>query len=258
MNFLTQGALSGSMPEMECETILDLRVNRVSMDQALEAIQGFIAARVPRHVVTADASMAIIARGDRDLHSIVERADLITPDGAGILWASKLLGFPLRHKVSGVDMVGKLCALSVEHGYRLYFLGAAPGVAQAAADKLRIAYPGTQIVGLHDGYFTKEQEPALLEEISAAKPDVLLVAFGIPKQEKWIDAHKSSLGVPVSIGIGGSFDVYSGLVQRAPLWMQRNGLEWLHRLSKNPKKIGKVMTLPQFALLILRRKIFGR
>ena len=243
---------------METETILGLRVNRVSMDQALEAIAGYIAERSPRHIVTADASMAIIARGDKDLHAIVERADLITPDGAGILWASKLLGFPLQHKVSGVDMVGKLCELSAERGYRLYFLGAAPGVAEAAAEKLRLKFPGTQIVGVHDGYFTKEQEPALLDEIAAAKPDVLLVAFGIPKQEKWIDAHKAALGVPVSIGIGGSFDVYSGLVQRAPLWMQRNGLEWLHRLSKNPKKIGKVMTLPKFALLILRRKVFGR
>lgn len=243
---------------METETILGLRVNRVSMDQALEAIAEFIAERSPRHVVTADASMAIIARGDKDLHAIVEHADLVTPDGAGILWASKLLGFPLHHKVSGVDMVGRLCELSAERGYRLYFLGAAPGVAEAAAEKLRLKFPGAQIVGVHDGYFTKEQEPALLDEIAAAMPDVLLVAFGIPKQEKWIEAHKAAIGVPVSIGIGGSFDVYSGLVQRAPLWMQRNGLEWLHRLSKNPKKIGKVMTLPKFALLILRCKVFGR
>ncbi len=243
---------------MESETILGLRVNRVSMEGALEVIERFIAEGMPRHVVTADASMAIIARGDQALHSIVERADLVTPDGAGILWASKLLGFPLQHKVSGVDIVARLCPLSAEHGYRLYFLGAGPGVAEAAAEKLRAAYPGAQIVGVHDGFFTREQEPALVAEIAATKPDVLLVALGIPKQEKFIDAHKAALQVPVLIGIGGSFDVHSGMVQRAPLWMQKNGLEWLHRLAKNPKKIGKVMTLPQFAILILRRKIFGR
>ena len=139
----------------------------------------------------------------------------------------------------------------------MFFLGAAPGVAEEAAANLRARFPGAQIVGTHDGYFTPEQEPDVLARIKAAMPDVLLVAFGIPKQEKWITRHKAALNVPVSIGIGGSFDVYSGRVQRAPVWMQEHSLEWLHRLASNPKKIGKVMTLPQFVLLALRQRFLG-
>lgn len=201
--------------------------------------------------------MAVIARQDAELRGIVAGADLVTPDGAGILWASRLLRTPITHKVSGVDLVAHLCRLSAEQGYRLFFLGAAPNVAEEAAAKLRERYPGAQIVGTRDGFFKPEQEPQVLAQIKAAAPDVLLVAFGIPKQEKWIARYKETLGVPVSIGIGGSFDVYSGRVKRAPVFMQKHGFEWLHRLASNPKKIGKVMTLPKFVLLALRQRLLG-
>ena len=237
--------------------ILGLRVDRISADAALAAIHGFIAAGTPAHIVTADASMAVLARGDADLKAIVDGAALVTPDGAGILWAGRLLGTPIRHKVSGVDLVATLCQNSAKTGTRIFFFGAAPGVAAEAADKMRERFPGTNIVGTRDGFFTPADAPQIVAEIKAARPDVLLVAFGIPKQEKWIQAHKAALGVPVLIGVGGSFDVHSGRVSRAPVWMQRSSLEWLYRLSKNPKKIGKVMTLPRFALLALRQRFLG-
>ena len=237
--------------------ILGLRVDRVSADEALAAIHGFIAAGTPAHVVTADASMAVLARGDAALNAIVDGAALVTPDGAGILWAGRLLGTPITHKVSGVDLVATLCQNSAKSGTRIFFFGAAPGVAAEAADKMRARFPGTNIVGTRDGFFQPADETQIVAEIKAARPDVLLVAFGIPKQEKWIQAHKAALGVPVLIGIGGSFDVHSGRVSRAPVWMQRSSLEWLYRLSKNPKKIGKVMTLPRFALLALRQRFLG-
>lgn len=242
---------------MDSVTIVGLRVDRLSVDEVLERLGNYIAERAPRHVVTADASMAVIARDDADLSAIVAGADLVTPDGAGILWASRLLRTPIRHKVSGVDLVGHLCRLSAERGHRLFFLGAGPGVADEAAASLRRRYPGAQIVGTRDGYFSAAQEPDVVAQIKQAAPDVLLVAFGIPKQEKWITRHKAVLGVPVSLGIGGSFDVYSGRVRRAPVWMQSAGLEWLHRLAANPKKIGKVMTLPKFVLLALRQRFRG-
>jgi len=242
---------------MDSVTIVGVRVDRLSVDEVLERLGGYIKARAPRHIVTADASMAVIARDDADLSAIVAGADLVTPDGAGILWASRLLRTPITHKVSGVDLVGHLCRLSAERGYRLFFLGAGPGVAEEAAANLRQRYPGAQIVGTRDGYFTADQEPDVVAQIKAAAPDVLLVAFGIPKQEKWITRHKAALGIPVSLGIGGSFDVYSGRVMRAPLWMQKHGFEWLHRLAANPKKIGKVMTLPKFVLLALRQRFLG-
>jgi N-acetylglucosaminyldiphosphoundecaprenol N-acetyl-beta-D-mannosaminyltransferase len=242
---------------MDSVSILGLRVDRASSDEVLEKIRGYIAERRPRHLVTADASMAVIARRDTELCEIVRNADVVTPDGAGILWASRLLRSPIAHKVSGVDLVADLCRLSAEQGCRLFFLGAAPGVAQEAAEKLRSRFPGAQIVGTRDGYFSPAEEPQIISQIMAVRPDILLVAFGIPKQEKWITKHKAALGVPVSLGIGGSFDVYSGRVKRAPAWMQKASLEWLYRLCANPKKIGKVMTLPTFALLTLRQRFLG-
>ena len=257
INVLYHASSPGIINAMDSVTILGLRVDRVSVSETLSAIDRFIQERTPHTIVTADASMAVIARRDPELHAIVEGADLVTPDGAGILLASRLLGVPVRYKVSGVDLVMRLCALSSGKGYRLFFLGAAPGVAAEAAAKAVAKWPGTHIVGVCDGYFTPEQEPSVLAQIKAAAPDIVMVAFGIPKQEKWIARHKAALGVPVFMGIGGSFDVLSGRVKRAPLFMQRFGFEWLYRLIQNPKKISKVMTLPQFALLVLRQRFSG-
>ncbi|MBV9852302.1 MAG: WecB/TagA/CpsF family glycosyltransferase [Armatimonadetes bacterium] len=243
---------------MDTVSILGLPIRRVSTEQALAFVTDAIARRDrPRHIVTADASMAVIARRDPELRAIIAAADLVTPDGFGILWASRLLRTPITHKVSGVDLVGHVCRLSTECGWRVFFLGAAPGVAEEAAARLRAWYPGAQIVGTQDGYFTPDQEPDVLARIRAAAPDVLLVAFGIPKQEKWIARHRAELNIPISVGVGGSFDVYSGRVKRAPVWMQEHGWEWLHRLASNPKKIGKVMTLPEFVLLALRQRFLG-
>jgi N-acetylglucosaminyldiphosphoundecaprenol N-acetyl-beta-D-mannosaminyltransferase len=242
------------MEGMERVRIVGLPIDPVSMESALGHLETYIAEKTPRHVVTADASMAVIARRDPDLRAIVERADLVTPDGFGILWAARLLRLPIAHKVSGVDLVGELCRLSSKKGYRLFFLGAGRGVADQAAENLRARYPGAQIVGTNDGFFLPEANAEVVARIAAARPDVVLVAFGIPRQEKWITKHKEEIGASVYIGIGGSFDVYSGLVKRAPVWMQNHGLEWLYRLCANPKKIKKVMTLPRFALLALRQR----
>lgn len=239
---------------MDSVRILGFRIDRVSMEAALQRIEAFIAEGVPRYLVTADASMVVTAKEDPELAGIVDRADLVTPDGAGILWASRELQTPITDKVSGVDLVGEMVRLSAEKGYRIFFFGAGPGVAEEAAVNLRTKFPGAHIVGTRDGYFKPEQESDIVAQIKAAKPDVLFVAMGIPKQEKWITRYKDEIGVPVSAGIGGSFDVYSGRVQRAPLWMQKRGLEWLHRLYKNPKKISKVMTLPKFAMMTLRQR----
>ena len=242
---------------MESVTILGMRVDCVSPEDTLTAIDRFIAQRTPHHIVTADASMVVTARHDAELQAIIEGADLVTPDGAGILWASRLFGTPIPYRVSGVDLVGELCRLSPFKGYRLFFFGAGPHVAEEAAVKMRARFPGTQIVGTRDGFFSMEEEPEIIAQIQAARADIVLVALGIPKQEKWIAKHKAVLGASVLIGVGGSFDVFSGRVKRAPLVLQRNGFEWLYRLLQNPKKFGKVMTLPEFALLALRQRFLG-
>lgn len=232
-----------------------MRVSRVTRARALEMLQEFIDSGTPHHVVTADASAHVIAAGDPEYLAIVNRAPLVTPDGTGILWAARKLGTPLEERVSGVDLAEQLCAESAKRGYGVYFYGAAPGVAAGAAETMRGRYPGASIVGTVDGYQnSEEQQAALLCDIREKRPAVLLVAMGIPRQEKWIAAHIEELAVPVCMGVGGTFDVFSGRVKRAPVWMQRRGLEWLYRLVQDPKKYAKVATLPVFALRVLRNQ----
>jgi N-acetylglucosaminyldiphosphoundecaprenol N-acetyl-beta-D-mannosaminyltransferase len=235
--------------------LLDVRVHRVTMAQCLETISRFVREGGSHHVVTLDSSMCVMAREDADLRRIVNQADLVTPDSTGVLWACRKLKQPLPERVSGVEIAEALCASSsAPEGHSLYFLGAAPGIAERAAQKMREQYPGCRIVGTRDGFFGPDDECAMLREIREAAPDILLVAFGIPKQEKWIDAHRPDLKVPVMIGVGGTFDVLSGSVKRAPQWIQRMNLEWLYRVIKNPRKIGKVGTLPRFVWMTVRSR----
>lgn len=232
--------------------ILDLPVHNVNMDSALGILDRFVRSGTPHHVVTADASMLVMAQSDPELHAIIRGAELVTPDSAGILWAASKQGHPLDERVSGVEIVEQLCARSGEGRYRLFFFGAGPGVAEKAAKRMRKFYPDLQVVGTRNGFFTPQDEQAIVAEIRTAKPDVLCVALGIPKQEKWIARHKDDLGVPVLIGVGGTFDVLSGSVRRAPRVIQRARLEWLWRFLKNPRKINKIVLLPRFVSLVNR------
>lgn len=232
--------------------ILNLPVHRVDMETALTTIDSFIREGSPHHVITADSSMLVMAQEDAELRDIIQHAALITPDSTGILWAARRQGTPLPQRVSGVEIVAHLCARSAANGCRIYFLGAAPGVAEQAAERMRDRYPGTQIVGTRDGYFGPAEIPTVLDAIRDSHPDVLCVAMGIPKQEKWIAAHRAALGVPVLIGVGGTLDVLSGRTRRAPRWMQRLSLEWLWRVLANPRKINKVLLLPRFVRLVRR------
>ncbi len=235
-------------------TLLGMRVDRVTMDESLALVASYIAARTPRHILTADASMVVTAKEDAEFAAIAAQADLVTPDGAGILWATKRQGNPVTAKVSGVVLAERLVAMSADKGWRVFFFGAAPGIAEEARARMLAKYPGANIVGYRDGFFSTDNEAAVVDEIRAATPDILLVALGIPKQEKFIAHHKTALGVPVLIGVGGTFDVMSGTVRRAPVWMQNAGLEWLHRLAANPKKISKVAMLPQFVRMVLAER----
>lgn len=239
-------------PELPTIDLLGMKVHRINRAQALEALQQFIATGEPHLVVTADASGHVIASGDPEFLRIVNTAALVTPDSTGILWAAKKLGTPLQERVSGVDLAEQLCAESARKGYGVYFYGAAPGVAEEAAETMRQRYPGANIVGTANGFMNSpEQQAELIRDIQAKKPAVLLVAMGIPKQEKWITQHMAELRVPVCMGVGGTFDVFSGRVTRAPEAWQRAGMEWLYRLIQNPKKYSKVATLPVFVLRVL-------
>lgn len=232
--------------------LLGVCVDRVTMEGTLRLAESFVAEGGPHHVVTLDAAMCVMARTDELLRQIIFAADLVTPDSAGVLWAARRMGKPLPERVPGVEIVPAMAGLAAQHGWRMFLLGAAQGVAERAGRNLESQYPGCTVTGVHHGYFTEAEEDAVVASIRAAAPHVLCVAMGIPKQEKWIHRHREELGVPVMIGVGGTLDVLSGAVPRAPRWMQRRGLEWAYRVLRNPRKLVKVLALPRFVTLVLR------
>lgn len=237
--------------EPEAALILGCRIHCVDMDQALRRAEFFIAERRPRHIVTADASAIVIAQRDAELRTIINTADLVVPDSNGVVWACRRLGYPVRQRVPGIELMERLCMLGAQRGYSAFLFGSQPGVADEAAARLQASYPGLRVAGTMHGYIAPDDEPELIRRIQSARPDMLFVALGIPRQEKWIRRHQAHLGVPLAVGVGGSFDCLSGRVKRAPAWFQQHGLEWAYRLARNPRKAPKVATLPQFVLMVM-------
>jgi len=238
--------------------LLGVPVDTLTMPEALARMEEFIHSRMPHHIFTADASGIMRTQEEPELLAIVRQADLVTPDGAGALIAANLQGVRLPERVSGVDLVDRLSRLSAEKGYRIYLFGAAEEVADAAAEVLKSRYPQLVIAGTRNGFFSADDEETIVREIAAAKPDILFVALGIPKQEMFIRRHFAALGVPVMIGVGGSFDVISGRLQRAPHWMQRLGLEWLYRLIQEPARLPRAAVLPRFIVAAWKERPFHR
>jgi N-acetylglucosaminyldiphosphoundecaprenol N-acetyl-beta-D-mannosaminyltransferase len=239
--------------------LLGVPVAAVTMDEALDILERFIPERRTHLVVTSDASALVRAQEDEEFRSIVQRADLVTPDGIGVVWSARLLGLPVYERVPGVELMAKLCERAAQKGWRVFLLGAKSGVAEMAARNLQARYPGLQIVGTHHGYFSPDEEPQVIAQIKAAQPDILFVAFGIPKQEKWIAKHADELQVPICIGVGGSFDVYAGIVQRAPEWVQRLCLEWLYRTLKDPKRrLPRLLAIPKLLWLVAKTALRGK
>lgn len=235
-------------------SILGIPVDRLDTSGVLELLDHFVQERVPRMVVTADASGIVTAQTDSEFRHILELADLVTPDSEGVLWAARRKGQPFAERVSGVDLVDELCALSAHKGYRLFFLGAAPGIAEMAAERMRLRHPGCHIVGTRHGFFPSDSDEIVAQEVAEAKPDILFVAMGIPRQEKFIYRTMKIINAPVAIGVGGSLDVFSGKAKRAPAFVQKMKLEWLWRLILNPKKFSKAKSLPIFMLKVLGSK----
>lgn len=251
---MTQIYRTTELPVDPKVTILGLPIHNLTMNETLDRIEEFINAGNPHHVITADSSMLVLAQKDAHLRVIIENADLVTPDSAGVLWAAGHLKQPLKSQVPGVVIGEKLCERSAKSGFSLYFLGSAPGVALKAAQIMQLKYPGCNVCGTQDGYFSTDDLDKIVQNIAEAKPDVLLVAMGIPKQEKWIQAHRDRLGASVLIGVGGTLDVLSGTAKRAPRLIQKLKLEWLWRVLSNPSKISKVKLLPTFVRMVLYGK----
>ena len=231
--------------------LLGVPVQRTDVAGALHRITQFVEEGAPHQVVTPDSSAVVRAQGDPELMEILRSADLVTADGVGLVWMAKVMGLPLWERVSGVDLMDHICELAAEKRYSIYLVGAAPGVAAEAADKLTERHPGLTVAGTMHGYFSADEEPKVVRRIAEAKPDVLFVALGVPRQEKWIRRHLDELGVPVAIGVGGSFDVIAGRLKRAPAFMQRWGLEWLWRALRQPSRLPRLLVLPRFVWMAL-------
>lgn len=242
-------------PESVC--VLGVRVDRVTTEQALHMMERFIAERRPHQVVTLNPEFVIKAQHNAEFRVTLEEADLALPDGAGLLWAARLLGRSLLERVTGSDIVPLIAEMSARQGYRLYLLGAAPGVAEKAAETLKRNYPGLQIVGAYAGSPDPAEEDGIIARIVAASPDFLFVAYGAPRQDLWIHRNLRRLGVPVCMGIGGTLDFIAGVAVRAPRWMRKVGLEWLHRLLRQPWRWRRMLALPQFTYLVMRQALFG-
>lgn len=245
--------------KLDSTEILGCRVHSVDMDGVLEAVREFVNNRHTHQVVTADASALVIAQQDPEYMEIVNTADLVSPDGVGVLFGSKFTTKKLMERVSGVDICHKILEMAAEDGFSVFFFGAAPGVAEKAATKMMQQYPGLVVSGTRNGFFDDAADTdAIVEQIKSSGAKVLFVALGIPKQEKWIKRNIDRLGVGVAIGVGGTFDVMSGNIKRAPKWYQKHGLEWFYRLTRDRHKIKKVMLLPKFVTMVIADKYFGR
>lgn len=236
--------------------LLGAPISRLGREDAVAAIEVFIENRIPRQVATVNLDFLRIAGKQPDFAETLRRADLAVADGMPLVWASKLAGSPVPHRVAGIDLVDDLCARGSTLGWSVFLLGAAPGVAQAASTTLLERYPGLRIAGVYSppiADWDELEDKRIRNRIASSGADILLVALGAPRQDLWIAANKDRLGVPVSIGVGCTFDVLAGDTARAPRWMQRVGLEWAFRLITEPKRLWRryLGGLPTFGRLML-------
>jgi N-acetylglucosaminyldiphosphoundecaprenol N-acetyl-beta-D-mannosaminyltransferase len=227
-------------------------IDQVDFADAVARIRGFLTAGREHQVVTVNLDFLSIAERDPHFRDTINRADLAVADGMPVVWASRLTETPLPQRIAGVDLVDACCELAAEVAGGIFLLGAAPGVAEEAAQRMKDLYPGLQIAGTYSppfGELTPQENERIVERIRAARPTFLFVALGAPRQDQWIRAHLGQLGVPVSMGVGCVLDLLAGNVSRAPQWMQRSGLEWAYRLGQEPGRLWRRYILDDFPTL---------
>ena len=241
---------------MDRVDIMGVGFDAVTLTQAADRAIEQIRAGKKGYVVTPNPEIVYEAMENAEFRRLVNRASLVLPDGVGVIYASKILGKKLPGKVAGIDFAATLMHRMAQEKMRLFLLGAKPGVAEKAAENLRKRYPGLTITGTKDGYFKNDSE-AVAAVNAAGGADVMFVCLGAPKQEIFMDKHQQELNVTLCCGLGGSLDIFAGTVQRAPDLFIKLGLEWFYRLLKEPKRIGRMMRLPLFILLVIKKKLFG-
>lgn len=219
--------------------IMDCRVDNLNMEETLQAVEGFVASGKPHQHVVVNVDKIVKANWDPKLREIINGCDLISADGMPVVWASRLLGKRLKERVTGIDLFERLVARAAERGWRVYFLGARQEVVKCTVLTLLGRHPTLRIAGYRNGYWKPEEEQDVVDAVKAARPDLLFVAISSPKKERFLGRYQAEMRVPFAMGVGGSFDVVCGLTKRAPMWMQRTGLEWFHRFLQEPRRMFK-------------------
>lgn len=242
--------------------ILDVPVSIVNMEQAVDIILSWIENGISHYICVRDVHGIMRAQEDPALMNIHNRAGLVTPDGMPLVWLTKWRGYSEVGRVCGADLVAELCAVSVDRGIGHYFYGGKSGVAERMAEALKATYPGLNVVGVATppfGNMSQEQDEAATAEISATCPGIVWVGLSTPKQEYWMRDHVERIPGATLIGVGAAFDFYAGDVKRAPAWM-RHGLEWLHRLLSEPRRLWRryLVLAPKFVILLIHRKTCSR
>ncbi|NLV74069.1 MAG: WecB/TagA/CpsF family glycosyltransferase [Chloroflexi bacterium] len=238
--------------------ILGVRVDDITIAETLACCEQFIAEGGHHHLVTVNPEFVITAQDNDEFRRTINASDCALPDGAGLVWAARLLGGRIRERVTGADTVPLLAQLASQRGFSLYLLGAAPGVADQAAQRLQAAYPGLRIAGTYSGSPRVEEQDEITARIRATAPDMLFVAYGAPAQDLWISRNRAALPVPVCMGVGGTLDFIAGIAPRAPKWMRRIGAEWLFRLVRQPWRWRRMARLPVYMVRVMQQRLSAR
>ena len=227
------------------------KVDNLNMEETLGVVEGFIHAGTPHQHVVVNVDKIVKASRDPALRQIINDCDLINADGMPVVWASRLLGKPLKERVTGVDLFEALMAQAAKKGWRVYLLGAREEVVSGVARLYPARYPGLTIAGYRNGYWKPEEEAQVVEQIAAAKADILFVAISSPKKEAFLARYQAAMKIPFAMGVGGTFDVAVGLVKRAPVWMQNAGLEWFYRFLQEPRRMFRRYFIDDMAFVAL-------
>lgn len=240
----------------ESNYILGVRVDTVLEQNLVEHLENMVKATSSQYIVPLNPEMVMKAQVDNDFREAINSASLVLPDGMGIIWASRLLNKNILKRITGIDTVKIIAAFAELHQLKIFFLGAAEGIAKLAATRLNVEFPRLQIVGTFAGSPHPNDEKEICDLISASNADILLVAYGAPKQELWLARNLRHCNVQIAMCVGGTFDFLAGVTKRAPLWMQNNGLEWLYRLIQQPWRWRRMLALPRFAFKIIFERLF--
>ena len=235
--------------------VLGVPVDKVTGAEAMEIFTELMERRGLSLIVTPNSEIVLAASDDAGLKSLIESAELIIPDGIGLVYASRILKDPLTERVTGFDFLSGILEYLQESGKSAFLIGSKPGVAELAAEKMKIKYPALKIAGVHHGYYKPEDEAGIIETINNSGAEFLCAAMGSPKQEQFIYSHREEFSnIKAAMGVGGSLDVWSGTLKRAPVFYQKHGLEWLYRLFQEPSRYRRMIKLPVFMMKVITSK----